>query len=164
MNLRYFKIYLACFNSFNSLNVGKFFWSWILKDCIEVKEKKKKVVVFVHVLDKTWSEALSRCNSAATAKKCRKKRDIHAKLLFCQSKPRESDLAHSLLSKPIAFLPFSLSSPSSLLKLPNVDIIKSGPKLPQRAEIYALLPDLAWEKTISAKMINKKKPSKALPI
>ena len=35
-----------------------------------------------------------------------KKRDARAKLLFCQS-------------KPIAFLRFSLPSPSSLLKLPN---------------------------------------------
>ena len=37
-----------------------------------------------------------------TAKQCTKKRDASAKLLFCQS-------------KPIAFLPFSLTSPSSLL-------------------------------------------------
>ena len=36
----------------------------------------------------------------------RKKRDARAKLLFCQF-------------IPIAFLPFSLASPSSLLKLPN---------------------------------------------
>ena len=36
-----------------------------------------------------------------------KKRDARAKLLFCQS-------------KPLAFLPLSLPSPSSLLKLPNV--------------------------------------------
>ena len=35
-----------------------------------------------------------------------KKRDARAKLLFCQF-------------IPIAFLPFSLPSPSSLLKLPN---------------------------------------------
>ena len=41
-----------------------------------------------------------------TAKKCTKKRDARAELLFCQS-------------KAIAFLPFSLLSPSSLLKLPN---------------------------------------------
>ena len=41
-----------------------------------------------------------------TAKKCRKKRDARAKLLFCQS-------------KPIAFLAFSLTLLSSLLnKLP----------------------------------------------
>ena len=31
--------------SFNSSNVGNFFWSLILKDCIEVEEKKKKVIV-----------------------------------------------------------------------------------------------------------------------
>ena len=37
-----------------------------------------------------------------------KKRDARAKLLFC-------------LSKPIAFLPFSLPSASSFLKLPNVN-------------------------------------------
>ena len=45
--------------------------------------------------------------SSTTAKKCTKKRDARAKLLFCQS-------------KPIGFIPFSLPSPSSLLKLPNV--------------------------------------------
>ena len=38
-----------------------------------------------------------------TVKKCTKKRDARAELLFCQS-------------KPIAFLPFSLTTPSSLLK------------------------------------------------
>ena len=43
-----------------------------------------------------------------TAKKCTKKRDARAELLFCQF-------------KPIAFLPFSLTSPSSLLKLPYVN-------------------------------------------
>ena len=41
-----------------------------------------------------------------TAKKYTKKRDARAELLFCQS-------------EPIAFLPFSSTSPSSLLKLPN---------------------------------------------
>ena len=46
-------------------------------------------------------------SSAVTAKKCTKKRDARAKLFFCQY-------------KPIAFLPFLLTSPSSLLKLPNV--------------------------------------------
>ena len=37
-----------------------------------------------------------------------RERDARAKLLFCQS-------------KPISFLPFSLPSPSSFLKLPYVD-------------------------------------------
>ena len=45
-------------------------------------------------------------------KKCTKKRDARAELLFCPS-------------QPIAFLPFSLTSPSSLLKLPNVQTIGS---------------------------------------
>ena len=44
VNSRYFKRYRAYSNSFNSSNVGKFFWSWILKDG-KVQEKKKKVVV-----------------------------------------------------------------------------------------------------------------------
>ena len=28
----------------NSSNIGKCFWSWILKDCMKVQEKQKKVV------------------------------------------------------------------------------------------------------------------------
>ena len=39
------KTYRAYSITFNSPNVGKFFWSWILKDCINVEEKKRKVVV-----------------------------------------------------------------------------------------------------------------------
>ena len=35
----------AYFISFNSTNVGRFFWSLIPKDCIEVQKEKKKVVV-----------------------------------------------------------------------------------------------------------------------
>ena len=31
--------------SVNSSNVGNFFWSLTLKDCIEVEEKRKKVIV-----------------------------------------------------------------------------------------------------------------------
>ena len=50
---------------------------------------------------------VSRCSCATTAQKCTKECDARAKLLFC-------------LSKPIAFLPFSLPSSSSLRKLPNV--------------------------------------------
>ena len=41
------------------------------------------------------------CSRVKMAEKCTKTRDARAKLLFC-------------LSKPIAFLPFSLPSPSSL--------------------------------------------------
>ena len=46
-----------------SSNVGKFFWSWILKDCIEVQDFKEKESLCVL---------------------CSRPR---AKLLFCQSKP-----------------------------------------------------------------------------
>ena len=46
VNLRCLKLYRAYSISFNSSNVGKFFWSWILNDCIKVQENKKKVVVF----------------------------------------------------------------------------------------------------------------------
>ena len=45
VNSRYFKLYRAYFISFNSSNVGEFFWSFILKDSIEVQEKKNKVVL-----------------------------------------------------------------------------------------------------------------------
>ena len=45
VNLRCFKRYRAYSISFNSSNVGKFFWSWILKDRIKVYEKKRKLVV-----------------------------------------------------------------------------------------------------------------------
>ena len=50
----------------------------------------------------------SRCSRAVSVKKGTTKRDTRAKLLFGQS-------------KPIAFLPLSLTSPSSLLKLPTRD-------------------------------------------
>ena len=42
---RYLKLYCAYSISFNSWNGGKFLWSWILKDCIKVQEKKKKMAV-----------------------------------------------------------------------------------------------------------------------
>ena len=45
VNSRCLELYRAYSISFNSSNVGEFFWSWILKDCMTVHEKKKKVVV-----------------------------------------------------------------------------------------------------------------------
>ena len=80
-----------------------------LKDCIKVQEKKKKVVVVCSRPRQNvkLQQAVSRCSPAKTAMRCTKKREARAKLLFS-------------LSKPIAFLPFSLPSPSSssLRKLP----------------------------------------------
>ena len=54
VNSRCFKLYRAYSISFSSSNLGIFFfWSCILKYCSKVQEKKKKVVVSVHVLHKT---------------------------------------------------------------------------------------------------------------
>ena len=107
MNSHRFKLYRAYSISFTSSNVGKCFWSWILKDCIKVQEKKRKLLSSVPVLDKTWIQALSRCSRATTAKKCTKKAWSRAKLVFCWS-------------NMLLFLPFSLPSASSLLKLPII--------------------------------------------
>ena len=42
-----FKLYRAYSILFNSSNVGSLFWSWILKDCTKVQEKKKsRCIVF----------------------------------------------------------------------------------------------------------------------
>ena len=106
-HLKSFKLYGAYSISFSSSNFGKCFWSWILMDCIKVQEKKRKLLSCVPVLDKTRIQALSCCSRATTAKKCTKKAWCTCKVVV-------------LLIKPIAFLPFSLPSASSLLKLPNV--------------------------------------------
>ena len=45
VNSRRFNLNRAYSISFNSPNVGNFFWSLILKDCIKVHEKKKEVAV-----------------------------------------------------------------------------------------------------------------------
>ena len=113
MNLRCLKLYRAYSISFTSSNVGKCFWSWILKDWFKVQEKKRKLWSCVPVLDKTWIQALSRCSRATTAKKCTKKAWCTCKVVV-------------LLIKPIAFLPFSLPSASSFLKLPIDSLVVSA--------------------------------------
>ena len=87
VNSRCVRLYRAYFISFSSSNLGTFFWSWILKYCSKVHEKKKKVVVFVHVLLKTWNWVFSRRSRAVMIEKCFKKRDGRAELLFFHSKP-----------------------------------------------------------------------------
>ena len=54
VNSQYSKLYRALSILFTLSNVGKCFWSWIVKDCIKVKEKKRKLLSYVPVLDKTW--------------------------------------------------------------------------------------------------------------
>ena len=46
---------LIPFISFTSSNVGKCFWSWILKDCIKkFRKRKRKLLPYVLVSNKTW--------------------------------------------------------------------------------------------------------------
>ena len=101
MNLHRFKLNLAYSISFTSSNVGKCFWSWILKECIKVQEKERKrepkLLSCVPVLDRTWIQAFSCCSRATTAKKCTKKSVIHVQsccfanqtyCFFCRSRCR----------------------------------------------------------------------------
>ena len=71
---------------------------------MKIQEKKQKVVALFSRPSKNVK--LVRRSRALAAKKCTKKRDARAKLLFCQF-------------KLIASLPFSLTSTSLLRKLPN---------------------------------------------
>ena len=83
MNLRPFKLDRVYLEPLNSSNVGDFSWSWILKGFIHVEIEKGKFVVVcprppynvalgAHVVVVQW-----------TSKKCTKKRDSRAELLFC---------------------------------------------------------------------------------
>ena len=69
----------------------------------KIRKRKRKFLCCVHRVHKAGARNVSCYRRAMTATKCTKKRDARAKLLFCQS-------------KPIAFLPVSFSSPSSLVK------------------------------------------------
>ena len=82
-NPRCFKLHRTYSTSFNSTNVGQFFWSWILKDCSEVQEKKKKVLVSSSpILNKTWS-FFKTSQSWDEGNEMYKNRDARVKLLFC---------------------------------------------------------------------------------
>ena len=59
------------------------------------RKRKRKSLSCVHVLQKTWNLAfLHRCR-AVTAKKCTKKRDARAKLLFFQTTETYYFFSHS---------------------------------------------------------------------
>ena len=81
------------------LNSKRLYASW-------GKEKESNCLVLTSSTKREIIGILHR-SCAVTAKKCTKKCDGRAKLLFCQP-------------KPIALMLFSLTSPSSLLKLPIV--------------------------------------------
>ena len=88
MKSRCFRLYRAYSISFNSSNVGNFFWRWILTDCIDVQKVHSYLRL---VVDQSFHAGKSESLGLG---------------LFCQSKP------------PIAFMPLSLKSPSSLLPNP----------------------------------------------
>ena len=67
------------------------------------KFRKRKIKLCSRTRQNVKLGRLSSCSRATTVKKCPKKQDARAKLLFCQS-------------KPIGFLPFLLPSPP----LPNI--------------------------------------------
>ena len=107
---RCFKLYSAYSISFISSNVGNFFWSWILKDCIEVQEKKKG----------------SRCLVFMSSKK-REIRQFHVVVVQWRQTEKMYKKAWYACkvvvlpeSKPVAFVTFLLTSPSSLLKLKHL--------------------------------------------
>ena len=70
----------------NSDSGGYLFWGLILKDSIEVQEKKKKVVVLCWRSPKTVNLGRSR-SLAVGEKKFTKKCDARTRLFFCQSNP-----------------------------------------------------------------------------
>ena len=88
INLRSFKLNRVYSNPFNTSNAGDFSWSWILKDFIQVQKEEGKFVDVCprppikrqirrfHVVIVQW-----------TSKKCTKKRDVRAELLFWLWKP-----------------------------------------------------------------------------
>ena len=86
-----------------------FLRSWILKDWLEVQGRRKKVFSCVHTFHTKRENRHFHVVIAQWGQKknVQKKCDARAKLLLCQS-------------KPVAFLPFSVTLPSSVLKLPNI--------------------------------------------
>ena len=54
-----------------------------LRTALKFRERKRDSSLLVYVLHKTCNKAFSRRSRARTVKKCTKKRDARAKLLFC---------------------------------------------------------------------------------
>ena len=101
MNLRCLKLYRAYSTSFNSSNVGKFFVKLNFKELHQSSgNEKESCCLFFPSSTKREIWQFHVVVGAMTVEKRAKKRDALAKLLFCQS-------------KPLAFLPFLLPSPSS---------------------------------------------------
>ena len=65
------------------------FWSCVLKHCIKVQEKKNKAVALCSRPPQNVKLLIFTSKSCRDGKKCTKKRDGLAKLLFCQSKHQD---------------------------------------------------------------------------
>ena len=59
------------------------FWAEFLRIIFKFRKRQKILPSLVYVLHKTWNWAFSRRSRAVTVKKCTKKRDARAELLFC---------------------------------------------------------------------------------
>ena len=100
VNLRFFKLYRA----YSILsNIGNLFLELSSRGLYQSSGKEKESCCLVFPSSTGTQEA--RRSRAETAKKCTKKRDARAELLIANL-------------NILLFLPFSLTSPSSLLKLP----------------------------------------------
>ena len=83
VNSRWFEFYRAYSILFTLSNVGKCFWSWILKDHVKVQEKKKKVVDFgSRPLQNANLGTFTFNSRATTTKKCTKKAWCTWKVFF----------------------------------------------------------------------------------
>ena len=113
VNLRCLKLNRAYSISFNSSNVGKLFWSWILKDSVHQssgREKERSCLLFP-------SSTKREIRQFHVVVVQRRQRNLQKKVMYVQS-------CLFCWSKLISdFLPFSLlspsPSPSSFRKLPN---------------------------------------------
>ena len=105
MNSRVFTVFHVYSNSLKMSNVGEFLWSCLLG----LKRESKNSSSLVYILHITCDRAFSRrSRRAVTATNCTKKAWCTCRVVV-------------LLIIPIAFLRSSLPSPSSLLKLPNLN-------------------------------------------
>ena len=103
------KIYRDCSISFSSSNAGNFFLDLNSKR-LYLSSGKEKESLCLEFTSSTKRGILRRSREV-TAKQCTKKRDARANLFFFWG-------GGGGQSKPAAFLKFSLTSPSSLLKVP----------------------------------------------
>ena len=78
VNSHCFKLHRSFSISFNLSNVGEIFWIESERAICEIRKRKRNFLCCVHLLRKVGA-----CRSrATTAKKCAKKSDARAKLLF----------------------------------------------------------------------------------